>query len=474
MHQNQLTLDITSTQSQPPNSDKQAWLLLWGWGLLLSLALLARGGRLLIPIFPLGSVAIGLFLYFRTPALYVGYTWWVCFLGELVRRIIDYQSGYVTPGRWGVSSMLVAAISLITVFEYLPKAYRLGGLPLILSTASVIYAFLVGLVFGKHDLQYMVGFIEWLAPVAFSFHLFINWRNYPTYRQVIQRCFVWGTLIMGAYAIFQYCVAPEWDRFYMDQINAPSFGKPFPFEIRAFGTQGSPQGFATVMMAGLLLLFGAQEQVRFLSSGVGYLAFLLSMARTGWLGWIVGTVAFFPFLKPRFQMQFALTLVLMAGLVVPLAMTEPFSEVIQQRFESLTNPEQDVSYQERSAGYSDALGLALTEVTGRGIGNSGPSTSLGGSDSGILPLLFSFGWIGAVPYAGGALWMLLQITQTKDKGQDTFSSAARAIVLGTFAQVGFNNIFPSALGLVLWGFLGISLAAHKYYSRLESSGQTSL
>lgn len=461
----QSPLGFTASTALPKSPDytKLAWLIIWAWILFLAVMLLAGSGRILVPIFPFGSLAVGLFLYFRVPVLYVGYTWWVCFLGELVRRIIDYQSGYVTPGRWGVSSMLVALISLITFVQHMPKSYRLGGLPLILSGVSVIYAFLVGLVFGNRDLKYMVGFIEWLAPVAFSFHLFFNWRDYLAYRQVIQRCFVWGTLVMGAYGIFQFCTAPEWDRFYLGQIFSTSFGKPLPFEIRVFGTQGSPQSFATIMMAGLLILFGAQEKVRFLSSGVGYLSFLLSMARTGWLGWVVGTITFFPFLKPRFQIQFVLTIVVMAGLVVPLVMTEPFSEVIQERLESITNPEEDVSLRDRSAGYNDALGFALMEITGKGLGSVGPKTSLGGADSSILPLLFSFGWFGAIPYAGGVIWILLQITQTKDQGKDPFSSAARAIALGTFAQSGLNNVFPSSIGLILWGFLGISLAANKYY-----------
>jgi hypothetical protein len=471
------TTDAALPQMEPDYT-KRAWTLIWVWGVFITLCLLVRGGRLLAPLFPLGSVGVGLFLFYRTPSLYVGYTWWFCFLASVIRRIIDQQSGFVTPGRWGITAMLVASISCITLFQNAPKIYSKGGFPFILSTIGVLYAFVIGALSKSPNLQYLVGFFEWLGPIAFGFYLFLNWHNYPTFRQVIERCFVWGVFVMGSYGIIQYCFVPAWDRFYVDFIRASSFGSPSPFAIRVFSTLGSPQAFGTVMMAGVLLLFGSQGSLRFPASGVGYLSFLLSMARSAWLGWLAGVVTFFPFLKPRLQMRFVLTILVMATLVVPIVSLEPFSEAINQRLESLSNTSEDTSLQERTEGYEILLNLAFSEVIGQGLGSGSPrqeigraavATALGGSDSGILPLLFSFGWVGAIPYAGGILLILLQLFQGKDIGGDSFSSAARAIALGTFAQVGLNNIFPDAFGLVLWGFLGIGLAAQRYYAHQRSS-----
>jgi len=459
----------SSALPQSPDFTKQAWLLIWAWSLFIALCLLGHGGKLLAPLFPVGSLGIGLFLYFRTPALYVGYVWWMLFLGSLVRRIIDQQSGYITPGRWGLTGMLVASISIITFIRYFPKVYRqASNLPFVMSIMSVLYAALVGVIFGKHDLQYLVVIFEWLGPVAFGFHLFCNWQHYPRFRQVIERSFNWGVLVMGLYGVYQFLVAPEWDRFYLNNGSALSFGTPEPLGIRVFSSLGAPQVFGTVMMAGLLLLFGSQEKLRFAASGAGYLSFLLSMARSAWVGWAAGVIAFVPFLKPKFQMRFLVTVLVMAILVVPLVNMEPFSEGIKQRLETLSNPQDDVSFQGRAEGYNDALSLALTEVTGDGLGSAGPDTALGGSDSGILPLFFSFGWVGVIPYGGGLLLLLLQLLQSRDSGRDVFSSAARAITLGTFAQVWLNNIFPADLGLVLWGFLGIGLAAQKYHAQQRS------
>ncbi len=463
----QLPIASSILPSQSIANTKRAWLVIGVWSAFLAFALLIRGGRFLIPLFPLGSVAVGLFLYLRTPALYIGYAWWLEFLGSLIRRMIDQQSGYITPGRWGTTSLLVAGLSLITLVKYLPKTYRQGGAPFLLSLLGVVYGVLVGMISGRIDLQFMIGALEWVIPVVFGFHLYVNWRHYPQYRQVMQQSFVWGALVMGGYGIFQYCIAPEWDRFYLNNLSATSFGNPFPFEIRVFSTQESPQDFGNLMMACLILLFGCQGSIRFPASAVGYLAFLLSAARSGWVGWAAAFLAFLPSLKLKLQVRLILTILLMGLMAVPLVTMEPFATPIQQRFESVSEGQNDTSLQERTAGYEALLSRALTELMGAGINRSPsnlPATGIGGADSGILPLFFSLGWFGALPYLTGIFLILYRLFTTPESRQDPFSVASRAIAVGVLAQVGLNMIFAGGMAIVLWGFLGISMAASRYYA----------
>lgn len=452
-------------------------MLIGIWSGFLALCLLARGGKILIPLFPLGSVAVGLFLYFRTPPLYVGYTWWLYFVGSLVRRMIDQQSGYVTPGRWGTTAILVASISLITLVKYFPQSYRRIGLPFVFPLLAVTYGCLIGFITGRLDLKFIIGAMGWIVPVVFSFHFVVNWRDYPQYRQAIQRAFVWGALVMGGYGILQYCIVPEWDRFYLNNLSATSFGKPFPFEIRVFSTQNSPQDFGVIMMASLILLLSSEGIVRLLASGPAYVAFLLSAARSSWLGWVAALLAYLPSLKLKFQVRLILSILLIALLVVPLATIEPFAEPIQQRIESLSEGGDDYSFQDRTEGYQDLLDIALTEFIGSGIGGRLsrrlPDSAIGGSDSGILPLLFTLGWFGALPYLAGIFLMLYRILTSKGNRQDPFSSAAQAIVIGILAQVWLNNIFAGEMAMVLWGFLGIGVAASQYHAHQENIQRTS-
>jgi hypothetical protein len=59
--------------------------------------------------------------------------------------------------------------------------------------------------------------------------------------------------------------------------------------------------------------------------------------------------------------------------------------------------------------------------------------------------------------------LFFKILQSPEGKFDTFASVSRAIALGTFAQIPLNIVTTGIIGMVFWGFLGISIASHKYY-----------
>ena len=448
------------SQSRP---EKPAWMAISGLSLSIGLFLLVGAGPILVPIFPLGSLAVGWFLYRRYPLLYHGFVWWLWFLGPLIRRMIDYKSGHLTYGPWTLTPLLVTSISSLTLFKYLPRTYKSGGLPFLLSIGSLLYSFMIGLIQNPKNAAFNQ-FLAWLSPVLFAFHLFANWRDYPSYRRNLQRIFVWGTVVMGLYGICQYLIAPEWDRFWLRSIDNLTFGRPEPLGIRVCSSMDSPQSFANMMMAGLLLIFTNKGSQRFLGAGPGYLSFLLSRARSAWLGWFTGLISFLLSLKSSLQMRLIITIMIGSFFVVPLTVMEPFSSVISSRIETLSSsPEDDFSYQQRAQGYSELLNVALSQFVGKGLGYHIESDSIGSRDSSILSILFSLGWVGGIPYLGGLFMLLLRLVQGPERSFDPFASCAFAIVLGIFIQLGLNMIFDSSMGMVLWGFLGIGMAANKYY-----------
>lgn len=452
-----------------------AWTAILGLILFLALGFLARVGRLLILPFPIGSVAVGVFLYRRYPILYVSFTWWMWFLGPLVRRIIDYQSGYLTVGPWTLTPLLVTSISFATLVQHLPKSHKEGSLPLILCVGSVFYSFLIGLIQNEVSLTIIMEFLGWLAPILFSFHLFVNWRDYPSYRQNIQRTFLWGVLVMGVYGIWQYVVAPEWDRFWLIATQNSSFGIPEPYGIRVSSSLNSPQDFAAIMMAGLLLLFTNQGIVRFPAAAVGYLTFLLSLARSAWLSWSMGLLIFISSVNARLQMRLIVSIIVVAVFVVPLVNVEPFSTIIHDRIESLVNFKDDFSYQERVKGYNEMVSYAVSEFIGKGMrAKIGMVGTFVIGDNGILLTLLTFGWFGTIPYSVGLVLLLFKLFQNSESRLDPFASVSRAISLGILAQISLSTIFIGGMGMILWGFLGIALAAQRYYfyqhtARLKSN-----
>lgn len=453
---------LSTNSADEIRQSKYVWLLIGIYALFIGVFLLLGAGRLLVALFPLSSLLLAIFLYQRAPLFYVGFVWWLWFVGPVIRRLIDYQSGYLTPGPWTLAPLLVTSVCFATIIRQLPQAYKQGGLPFILCFAGVVYAFLNHLIRDAIDQGTGVILMDWLSPIAFGFHLLMHWRDYPAYRRIFQRTFVWGVLVMGAYGVWQFLVAPEWERFWLNNASVSSFGTPEPLGIRVSSSMDSPQTFAATMLAGLILLLSSSGVLRFPATGLGYLAFLLSQARAAWLGWVVAMLTLIPLLKPKLQMQLVITILIMSILVVPLTNMEPFASVINARIESLSQ-DNDVSLDERSQGYSDLFDQAISEIPGRGLGFStnALNTDIGGNDGAILPVLFAFGWVGAIPYLGGILLLLVQLFQGQDQRSDAFSSAARAITLGTFAQIGFNHIL---VYIVFWSFLGMGLAANKFHS----------
>ena len=441
-----------------------AWITIIGLVLFLALCFLIGAGRILALLFPVGSISVGVFLYLRYPAFYVGFTWWLWFLGPFVRRLIDYQSGHLTYGPWILTPQLVTLICFATLVRRLPRWFNQSGLPFLLCLASVFYAFAIGLILNPSNAAFL-GFLGWVDPILFGFHLFVNWRDYPSFRQTIQQTFLWGMLVMGAYGIYQYLVAPEWDQFWLIKEANTTYGSPKPLGMRVWSTMMIPQKFAAMMSSGLLLLFINKSILRLPAAAVGYLAFLLTIARAAWLNWLVGLLIFVSSLKGRLQRNVIISILIATIVVAPLTTIEPFSSLIGSRFETFSNPTQDVSYQARLEGLNELIGPALSEFLGQGLGTRLDTETkvIGAYDNGLLLMIFSLGWFGSIAYLTGIGMLFVRLLQSSEGRSDIFFSAARAIALGAFVvQIGLNPATIESFGLIIWGFLGISLAAHNY------------
>lgn len=449
-----------------------AWIAISGLIIFTAVAVLAGAGSILRLLFPLGSLGVGLFLYGKYPNLYVGFTWWLWFITPWLRRVIDFRNGWDGTGVILIAPFLVTLITIITFVQYLPRSYRIGGLPFVITIMSVFYAVLIGIINNPIAVS-LRALLDWLTPILFAFYLFVNWRNYPKYRQNFQNTFMWGVFVTGAYGIFQYLVAPEWDKFWIIQTKLLTNGQPEPLGIRVFSTMNSPGPFANVLLAGLLILLTNDNFLRVPASAVGYLSFLLSLVRSAWIGWFFGLISLLSALKPRLQMQLFVTIIVMALCVVPLTTIEPFAEIINARFETLTDLKKDTSFKERSDLYERNINLAFSSGLGNGIGGKYFVNEKGllqevTLDSGILDVFFTLGWFGAIPYLGGIAIAMYNLLTSPEGRFDAFASAARAICLGVLFQMLFGNALLALSGMTFWAFLGLGMAANKYHQYEKS------
>jgi hypothetical protein len=453
-----------------------AWTAILGFVLVSALATLGGAGSLIRLAFPVGAFLVSVFLYRRYPILYLGFTWWLWFLTPWVRRLIDLRAGFVDPSPVLLAPFLATIVTLATFLRHFPKLYRREGLPFVLCFLGVVYAVFIGFINSKYGFEsdvvkaiYSGGFtvssttvvlraLDWLTPILFSFHLLTHWQEYPEYRQNMQRTFRWGVLVMGTYGVVQYLVAPEWDRLWLRSIFEGSlvFGRPEPMGFRLFSTMNSAAPFAQAMMVGLLLLLADQGILRFFGAGFGYLAFLLTLVRTAWGGWFLGLLIFSSSLKPKLQMRLIMTVLVVGILTFPLTTVEPFSEVINSRFNSISTVEEDTSFQARSATYNNIMSIIPYRPLGQGLG-------VPALDSAFLDLLAAMGWLGGIPFIGGLVLILFKLSQCLKLRFDPFLSATTAISISSFGMSLLNNLFAGIQGMLFWSFIGISLAGHKYY-----------
>ncbi|MGB5914041.1 MAG: O-antigen ligase domain-containing protein [Phormidesmis sp.] len=466
-----MTYSLRSDSSLPLLQPALAWLPILGLIALCALCVAGNLGSLLNLLFPAGAFAVSIFLYWRYPLVYVSFTWWLWFLSAWVRRLADFRgAGWTDPSPILLAPFLATLVSAVTFWRCL--RYPNTGLPFLLCAASVVYAFLVGAVLNSPQ-SAVLSLIGWLGPIFFGFHLFTNWRDYPYYRQVLQRTFLWGVLVMGGYGIVQYLVAPDWDRVWMTNALIHNglniIGDPEPLGIRVFSTLNSPQPFAGMMTAGLLLLLSLPSKLQPLAAGLGLVAHLLSLARSAWVSLIVGLFVLVPSLKSSLQIRLFSSLLILILIIVPITQVEPFSSTILPRIQGLTSPSEDVSANARIEGYERLLGEAMSSIPGKGLGFVFVDDSIGSEDSGILTLWFTLGWLGVLPYLLGMGLLFFSLFQTSASQFDLFSSAARAIAVSTFAQVGFNIITEGHLAMVLWSFLGIGMAARQYHTSQQQT-----
>lgn len=458
-----------STQPQPKSPQlSEPWLLIGGFIAFTALCLTVNAASILRLAFPAGSLAVGALLFFRYPMFYIGFNWWLWFLTPLVRRLIDWKIGWLDPNPVLLAPFLVSFLSMLTLLIQLPKAIKGNGLLFVLSTAAVLYGALLGLM--SYQFQtVIVALLSWLCPIVFGYHLFSHWRQFPELKRVTEKVFLWGTLVMGVYGVIQFLIAPAWDQYWLNNLinvmQIYSFGTPNPLSIRVFSTMHSPQPFASTMVAGVLLLFAIKSPLKIVSSGFGYLALLLSLARTAWLSWFIGLIVYIPSLKPRLQMWLIVTLMLMSLVVFPLTTIEPFSTAIGSRVQTLFAGQQDGSFVDRSLGYTNLLMDALGEIEGRGIGYVIRDATIGGNDSGILVMLLNLGWIGTIPYVAGLALLVINALQVRQASSDSFVGACRAIVLALVSQISLNVVMLTPFGMVLWGFMGLTAAARLYESQ---------
>ena len=453
-------------------SQKSIWLppaLLW---LVTVMLIVAHQGTVLTLAFPVLSIAVGFWLYFKAPAKYVGYMWWLWFLSPEVRRLADWSKGAFTPTSLiQVAPLAVTMISGLSLIRFYPVLAQRRGLPVLLALAGLAYAFMIGVV-SSGPLAALYDLANWVYPILIGFHIMAHSRQYPEFRETIINTFIWGMLLMGGYGLVQFFVMPQWDALWMLGSQMNSQGDPVPFGVRVFSTMNSSGPFALAMMGAMVYVMAANHRVRWVAGALGFLSFCLSLVRSTWGGWVIAMLIQLAKSNNKVRIRIVASAVLLVGLCVPLLAIGPVAERMQARLDTIVNLHDDQSYAARNEFYATFAKTAFTDVTGEGLGATGTSTKLsndggqlgqyGNFDSGVMNIPFVLGWPGTLLYMSGVIWLLVRALRASFKlRDDKFASASLSLALAIFAMLVFTNSLVGTGGLLLFmGVFSIISAAH--------------
>lgn len=435
-----------------------AWAAIFALMVVTTVGIAAGAGSIIRLLFPVAAVAVGMLLFQLYPMMYVSYAWWIWFITPFLRRLIDHRAGYEEPNVILLAPFLVSALSGILLYKRIPRIARHGGMPFLMALAALGYGLIVSLINSQGQPAY-IALLKWASPILLGLFIFFHWREYPAYSRMIRHTFLWMVIITGAYGIYQYVIAPPWDTFWLTESGMiSSGGKAEAYGMRVFSTMNSTGPFANVMSAGLILLFSNNGPLKLPASGIGYLAFLTTLVRGAWVSWVVALLTLISSLKPKFQMRLFLVICGMLICVLPLTLIEPFGTIIGDRLSSLTNLSGDTSYNGRVGIYQSIFPKALNSLIGLGL--AGPGEIY---DSAFVDTLFALGWIGTLPYFIALLLALYSLFKSEEARYDQFFSATKAICLGAMVTLLFGSAMLEISGTILWGFIGIGLAANRYY-----------
>jgi hypothetical protein len=438
------------------------------FALIVIVFLIANMGKALNYIFLIVMPLIGVIFYTRNPTFYIGFTWWVWFISPLVRRLADYRGGgFSEQSLILLTPYLVTLVSGMTLIKAANSRCLKDLSPFFLCIFAIGYAYLIGMLNSSFFKSTTI-LLNWISPIVFASHLLLQWKNYKIYSKVIQKAFFWCLIIAGAYGIYQYLVAPEWDCAWVISVEGGGggFGEPLPQKLRVWSIMQGPVVFADVMAACLLITLGSSNIMQTLPSIVGYLSLLLTSVRSAWLVWVVGFLTLILKLSSRTRRNLLISAIIILVLMLPLTGMDQFNDLISKRFDTFASLDTDGSAQGRLSIYNTALSFIVTNIVGTGFGGDFNQMA---ADSGLLNIFVNLGWIGSTAYCSGMFLIVQRLLNLSISINDVFALSSRAVAIGVFSQLPFDSSMIGLPGLLFWSFSALCFASFRYNNSVFSS-----
>jgi hypothetical protein len=446
-----------------PGDGKRSPLFVLGFFTTAVLVLIVLGGsfgRYLIPVTATGTAYL---LYRRAPATYVSFVWWLWFLSCFLRRIVDYRSGFAESNPIVAAPFLASLVCMPALFHRSEIWKLRGSFPFVLAFSSALYGLGVGFLCIPKKILLMSA-LGWFSPLVFGFFIFSEFADVDrreTLMNSLQTTFRWGVLLMGAYGVIQYYLAPAWDALWMTESKMGSIGSPEPFGIRVFSTMNGPGALAFTLMAGLMLLLSQRGFVPLLAGAAGCAALLLSSVRSAWAALLLA-ILLLAIRDKKYFIRLTVAAILLGVCIAGAMAIAPIRENVQNRFSSFTDMKDDTSYQDRQSGHEQMTAYSADEPFGTGLGtmdaNFAGKTALGTRDSGLWEIALSLGWVGGAVYLA-SLGLLAWNAWRPGFSRTGTELIAACVCIGLLSQLLLGSVMLGVTGCTIWMFGAIAMTS---------------
>ncbi|MBS7538482.1 O-antigen ligase family protein [Ancylobacter lacus] len=417
------------------------------------------------------ALVLGLYLFFTCQPQYLAFSMWLWMLTPFVRRVVDLHTGYHEQSLVMLAPFLVASISLITVVRNLPRFGTRLLFPYLLLMVVILVGVLLGALQGAVAAAIYAA-LTWCAPIFLAINILCRPEHAQANAERLFKTLAYGLVILGGYGLYQFFSPPAWDTFWVENANMGSIGSAESTSLRIFATMNSPGIYAQMLMASLAALMVVKTPVKPLAAALGIVSFMLSLVRSAWGGFVIAMLFVLARAPAKQKVRYLVVAAILGVLAVPLLTVGPIADKVQSRIESLSNTEEDHSFQQRSALYQEMFAAVLTTVIGSGLGRTGVAAArLGGQtdmaslDSGILDVFFTFG-IFAIPLFASIFMIVRQAVGAARCGP--YANASAGIAIAIIVQLVFANVLYGPSGVIFHVFSALAVAQQVAVERSRS------
>jgi putative inorganic carbon (HCO3(-)) transporter len=416
--------------------------------------------------------------------------WWYT-LAVLVLWVVDSELRRIYGYCFGFSKLDILAI--LPILSLVPFAWSLtygGGwrrLPRLLSWAAWVWvgAFMYALVLAYLSGNAVPGlydFVGFVLPVALGLWVAADEAPFLLAYKRLTNLLVPLTTLVSVYGVIQYVFAPAWDVAWLNnliqRLGSTTFGLPFPLQIRVFSTLNSPVSCGCYLALMLLLVLPQLSMRRpflLIQVPIWFIAFALSLVRTGWLMFAVGALTFLIFTRRRSNLVATLGIVAAQIAIVAAVLSvtggDDVVTSLSNRFATLSDVQSDGSVQSRQGIYDFGPKIILAAPFGQGLGILGASTNLGSAgettdfDSGVLARAFEMGLPGVTLYIISLAVLLFSAVQLWSRARlnrDEMLQSIAAMAIGINVSLAFAQVSLDVNGLmliVMWTIESLAIRA---------------